>query len=127
MSKQQFSISKFVEQRFTQKQKILIQNIITIGFIFVIAYSALSISYLGDPMKFLKSNDFINVTVALIALGFVWKIFRGEQQNRTTKPTRKTQTTRKQSNPNRCGTWVCPICGTNVLMKDTCPNCGYHE
>lgn len=127
MNKQQFSISEFIEKKFTQKQKILIQNIITIGFIFVIAYSALSIASLGNPMKFLKSKDLINVTIALIALGFAWKLFRGENAHQQKKPREQIHTYQKQQKPKVIGTWVCPKCGMNVLMNDTCPKCGYHE
>ena len=120
-----------------KKRLELFKNIVSVCVIVVIAYSAIVIAQLNNPLDFIKTSAFVNVTLSLILLSIIWKMLSGgkihipNQQNQH-KPVKKQQPRKpiqntKQTNKSvNVGSWRCPKCG-NFNITDKCMKCGYQR
>jgi len=118
-----------------RKRLELYKNLVSTGVIFVIAYAAIVLAGLRDPLDFFKTSAFMNVFLALLFLSIVWKILNGGKINVPNTGNKQQKPVKKQYQPKQSksyqqpkkstqsGSWQCPKCNSYVIGNE-CPKCG---
>jgi len=122
----------------SKKRLELLKNLVSVGVIICIAYAAITLAGLRDPLDFFETQAFIYICITLLLLSIVWKLLNGAKMHFPNDLKKKDTPVKKEYEPKQrqsyqrpkksttIGSWLCPKCGTFVI-GDRCPKCKYRR